>query len=76
MTSIRKHGTPWSSSDVEELKWMVRRQTARNEMAAQLGRTEEAVQAKLYTLLGSRTAAARSTKRQQRRYNGASFFLS
>ena len=55
---------------------MARRQMGSKEIAALLGRTEKAVEAKLYMIGGTRAVAGRAVKRQQRRRNGASFFLS
>ncbi|MBA3511580.1 hypothetical protein [Sphingomonas sp.] len=75
MPALRNHGRLWSASDIAELKSMVAQQIELREIAAQLGRTEEAVATKLYGLYGRHTTRV-SGKRQQRRRNGASFFLS
>jgi hypothetical protein len=69
-----KHGAPWSLNEIAQLKSMVARQIALKEIGAHLGRTEEAVTGKLYSIGGSR--ARQPGKRQQRRRNGAAFFLS
>ena len=75
MTATVKQGMPWSPSEIAQLKSMLGQQCDRKGIAAQLGRTEEAVAAKLYKLHGRRTAQG-SGKRQQRRRKSASFFLS
>jgi hypothetical protein len=70
-----KHGAPWSPAEMGELRSLAGQQLDRRVVAAKLGRTEEAIAAKLYKLSGRRTTHA-TEKRQQRRLNGASFFLS
>lgn len=71
-----KHRRAWSLSDIEELKSMLRRKMNRKEIARLLGRTEQAVETKLYHLHVARTARGVSGKAQRRRKSGASFFLS
>jgi hypothetical protein len=55
---------------------MCRRGVPRKAIAAELGRTEEAIQKKLYKLFGTRAVSARSRKQLERRHYGASFFVS
>ena len=74
MTAREDHRKPWSLSDIEELNLMLRGQIDRKEIAAQLGRTEEAVAAKIYKLSGQRARQAGTRKHPRR--NAASFFLS
>jgi hypothetical protein len=71
-----KSGERWSVSEVAKLEWMISEQIDRKAIAAQLGRTEFAIRAKLSALQQQQNEQLGQTKRQHRRYNGASFFLS
>jgi hypothetical protein len=75
MNKGERHGAPWSAADLAQLELMVSQQTALSEIAAQVGRTERAIQARLWKLERQRNRGPRSA-RNQRRHNGASFFLS
>lgn len=65
----------WSPQDIAKLKLLIDQRLNRDEMAVELGRTQRAVEAKAHQLrrLEAKGAASR---RQQRRKNGAQFFLS
>jgi hypothetical protein len=68
---------PWSAVDVSRLESMITEQLERHEIAAQLDRTEHAVQAKVAALRRQQgTSAVGVGRRGQRRSNRASFFLS
>ena len=75
MTAVAKHGTRWSSAEAAQLEAMVIQQIDLAEIALRLGRTEKAVQAKLWKLR-LRQPARGVLKRKLRREKGASFFLS
>ena len=74
MSAAGKHGTLWSPAEVEQLESMLSKQVDLTEIAAQLGRTQKAVETKISTIQRQRYGPKGG--RQQRRYNGASFFLS
>ena len=74
MSSLVKRGTPWSLAEVEQLETMLSGQFKSLEIANQLGRTEKAVKSKIYAIRRQRNRP--KSGRQQRRHNGASFFLS
>ena len=75
MAMSDKGGQPkfWSTTDIAQLDSMMSQQIDPKEIASQLGRTKRAVQAKFWALQRQRNGP---TKRQQRSYNRASFFLS
>ena len=75
MSAARKHRAPWSSAEVEQLESMMSEQIDHKEIAALLGRTEKAIEAKFSELQRQRYGH-KAGKRLQRRSNGASFFLS
>jgi hypothetical protein len=74
MNNGGKHGEPWSATDLAQFETMFDQQIGLSEIAAQLGRTERAVQVRMWAL--QRRRGVSKGKRNQRRLNGASFFLS
>jgi hypothetical protein len=75
MPVLSNHRQLWSANEIAELNSMVARRIHRKQIAAQLGRTEAAIDAKLNQLHGRRPTRE-ALKRQQRRRSGASAFLS
>ena len=71
---FKRYRAPWSSSEIAELG-LLARQFGRKEIADRLGRTEVAIETKLYRLNGPPSSPS-AMKRRQRRRNGALFFLS
>ena len=70
-----RHGEPWSESELIELGSLVTQGMGHKQIAAQFGRSEEAVRARMHKVYGA-TFASPAGKRQRRRHSGASFFLS
>ena len=67
----------WSAEDVAELEAMVAKGIDVKQIACALGRTEQAVETKLWRLAGGQPGrSARTRKARQRRTADASFFLS
>ena len=76
MTLKPNNGAPWSPGDIAKLELMRSQKAERAEIAAALGRTEAAIDAKSRTLQRQKGGRRKIGKRQQRRVNCASFFLS
>lgn len=74
MGVVGKHGTPWSSAEIEQLESMLSKETDLKHIALQLGRTEKAIETKAGAIKRQRNPSR--GKRHQRRNSGASFFLS
>lgn len=74
MSIVGKHGTPWSSAEIERLESMLSKQIGLKDIASQLGRTEKAIDAKAHAIRRQRNPTQK--KHYQRRISGASFFLS
>ena len=76
MTLDSKHRAPWSAEDIAELKAMVLQHRNRREIALALGRTEQAITARLCLLKADRSERSGQKRARHRRTNGAAFFLS
>ncbi len=75
MSTKGNRPVPWSPDDIAKLNSMTDDGIGRDEIAAELGRTKAAIDAKLSLLHRDSTGSA-PRRRQQRRNNGAQFFLS
>jgi hypothetical protein len=76
MSAIRS-GLPWSADDMAQLEWMLAQGCDTEHIATALGRTSQAVLARLWYLRRRADGQpAPPRKLNKRRTSGASFFLS
>jgi hypothetical protein len=67
---------PWSTEDLARLQALAAQGDGKREIALALGRTQQAVEAKLWRLRGQPIDRPSNGKARKRRSGGASFFLS
>jgi hypothetical protein len=73
---VARHGAPWDANEDEQLKSLAAQNIHRKQIAAFLGRTQEAVNARLRKICADSPPTANARKLRKRRKSGASFFLS
>jgi predicted transcriptional regulator len=76
MTVGAQHGAPWDEKEDARLKSFLADDVRRQDIAKLLGRTQEAVNARIRKIAAERMLTPKARKAQKRRQSGASFFLS